>query len=149
MRFLLTEDPFDPASYRPALENDEAGGYCTFEGWVRSTHLGKQVEHLVYESYPSLALKQGEEVVRQAMDKFDIIEVRVVHRTGKLLPGELALWIGVTAAHRADTFDACRYLIDTIKATVPIWKHEFYSDGSEVWVDPTDCRCASGEKTRT
>jgi molybdopterin synthase catalytic subunit len=145
MSFLLTEDAFDPATYRRALQNVEAGGYCTFEGWVRITHLGKEVEYLVYESYPSLALKQGEAVVRQALEKFDILDVHAIHRTGKLLPGDLAVWIGVTAAHRSDAFDACRYLIDTIKATVPIWKHEFYSDGSDVWVDPTDCHCASGE----
>jgi molybdopterin synthase catalytic subunit len=145
MSFLLTEDAFDPVTYRPALQNVEAGGYCTFEGWVRKTHLGKAVEYLVYESYPSLALKQGEQVVAQAMEAFDILDVRVIHRTGKLVPGDLAVWIGVTAAHRSDAFDACRYLIDTIKATVPIWKHEFYSDGTDVWVDPTDCHCAAEE----
>jgi len=148
MRFLITEEGFDPAVHRRALQNVEAGGYCAFEGWVRITHLGKMVDYLVYESYPSLALKQGEEVVRQAMEKFTILDARAIHRTGRLLPGELAVWIGVTAAHRSDAFEACRYLIDTIKTTVPIWKHEFYSDGTEVWVDPTDCRCASGEKTK-
>lgn len=143
MGFLLTEDTFDPAIYRRALQNDEAGGYCTFEGWVRNNHLGKEVDHLVYEAYPSLALKQGKQVVRMAAEKFDILNAQAIHRIGKLVPGDLAIWIGVTAAHRSDAFDACRYLIDTIKETVPIWKHEFYSDGTDVWVDPTDCHCAS------
>jgi molybdopterin synthase catalytic subunit len=145
MSFLLTEDPFDPAIYRRALQNIEAGGYCTFEGWVRKTHLGKEVEYLVYESYASLAHKQGERVVQQALEKYDILDAHVIHRTGKLKPGDLAVWIGVTAAHRSDAFEACRYLIDTVKETVPIWKHEFYSDGTDVWVDPTDCHCAAEE----
>lgn len=146
MPFELTQTTFDPAPLRDALLDREAGGFCSFEGWVRRVHLGREVISLVYESYPELARQQGYAVMQSALERFDIIEARAVHRTGRLVPGDLAVWIGVTAAHRAAAFDACRYLIDTIKATVPIWKHEFYADGTDVWVDPSECGCARGKE---
>ena len=146
MHFSLTSEPIESAMLRSGLLSRSAGGYCSFEGWVRNHHLGKDVVRLEYEAYPSLALKQGEAVLAQAMERFAIEGVRAVHRTGSLEPGELAVWIGVSAAHRDAAFAACRYIIDTIKETVPIWKHEFYTDGTEVWVDPTDCSCAHSHK---
>ncbi len=142
MRFQVSNEPVDPASLRSGLLSKTAGGYCSFEGWVRNHHLGRDVIRLEYEAYPSLARKQGESVLAQAFDQYDIENAIAVHRTGSLEPGELAIWIGVSAAHRDAAFEACRYIIDTIKETVPIWKHEFYTDGTEVWVDPTDCSCA-------
>ena len=142
MRFSLSTDPIEVEPLREELRSVEVGGFCTFEGWVRNHHLGKGVVSLDYEAYAPLALKQGNAVVEEALAKFEIMDVRTVHRTGSLNPGELAIWIGVTAAHRAAAFEACRFLIDAIKETVPIWKHEFYTDGTEVWVDPTDCSCA-------
>jgi molybdopterin synthase catalytic subunit len=142
MRFSLSTDSIDVPLLREELLDVEAGGFCSFEGWVRNHHLGKGVVSLDYETYGALAVKQGNAVVAEALDKFDIMDVRVVHRTGSLSPGDLAIWIGVTAAHRAAAFEACRFLIDIIKDSVPIWKHEFYKDGTDAWVDPTDCSCA-------
>jgi len=142
MRFSLTERTIEPGPLRGALLSHSAGGFCAFEGWVRNHHLGKSVVRLEYEAYGSLASKQGEAVLAEALERFDIEEARAVHRTGSLEPGELAIWIGVSAAHRDAAFAACRFIIDTVKETVPIWKHEFYTDGTDVWVDPTECSCA-------
>ena len=148
MRFELTHQPIDIDPHRGQLRNLHAGGYCAFEGWVRELHLGKAVTSLEYEAYPALALKQGNGAMDDALNLFEILDARAVHRTGRLLPGDLAVWIGVTAAHRDAAFEACRHIIDAIKATVPIWKHEFYVDGTDVWVDPTDCHCAAKQETQ-
>jgi len=133
---------------RKELPRRDAGGYCSFEGWARDCNLGKDVLDLTYEAYAPLALKQGEVVVQEALDRFEILEVSACHRTGRLVPGDLAVWIGVCAPHRAAAFDACRYLIDRIKETVPIWKFEAYSDGTNEWLDPTACGCAKTEEVK-
>lgn len=143
MRFHLDNGVADIGAFRQELLRLDAGGYCSFEGWVRNHHLGKDVLHLEYEAFAPLALKQGELLVEQALSRFDILDARVVHGLGKLMPGELAVWIGVCAVHRASAFEACRFLIDAVKDTVPVWKHEFYADGSSVWVDPTTCTCSA------
>lgn len=142
MVFQLTDKPFACDAGRAALQSLEAGGYCSFEGWVRNNHLGKDVLSLEYEAYEDLAIKQGNAVLRDAATRYEITAVRAIHRIGQLHPGDLAIWIGVSAPHRDAAFLACRYIIDTIKDTVPIWKHEFYADGTDVWVDPTDCSCS-------
>ncbi len=121
----------------------QVGAYSAFEGWVRNHHLGKGVVSLEYEAYEALAVKEGDRILREAVKRYGIQQARCVHRIGHLYPGDLAVWVGVTAVHRSAAFDACRYIIDQVKARVPIWKHEFYEDGSHEWVDPTDCRCGS------
>ena len=143
MRFSITENPIQPAALREALLNQSAGGFCAFEGWVRNHHEGKEVISLHYEAYMALARKQGEKVIKEALEKFDIIDAKATHRIGNLTPGDLAVWIGVSAAHRTAAFEACQFIINQIKETVPIWKHEFYVDGTDVWVDPTACKCHS------
>ena len=142
MPFTITHELIDPFALRRQLASTTAGGFCCFEGWVRNHHLGMDVLSLEYEAYVPLACKQGELVLGMALERYDIEAAVACHRIGKLQPGDLAVWIGVTAAHRDAAFMACRYLIDTIKDTVPIWKHEFYIDGTESWVDPTSCSCA-------
>ena len=142
IRFSLSEDSIDPLVLRQALPRLDAGGYCSFEGWARDNNLGKTVTQLTYEAYVPLALKQGEAVIRETLGRFEILDASACHRTGTLSPGDLAVWIGVCAPHRAAAFEACRYLIDRIKETVPIWKFEAYSDGTNEWLDPTDCGCA-------
>ena len=142
MRFALIRNPIDSEPLRKELLTLQAGGFCSFEGWVRDHHLGRDVTSLDYEAYEDMALKQGERILEEAIRQFDIIEARAVHRIGSLNPGDLAVWIGVSSVHRAAAFTACQYLIDTIKDSVPIWKHEFYADGSDQWVDPTDCSCS-------
>lgn len=144
MLFSLTHEPITVSERRASLLDLGAGGFVAFEGWVRNHHLGKDVVELHYEAYAPLALRTGDSILREAIASFGLRGACAVHRTGRLLPGELAVWVGVTAAHRAEAFLACRTIIDQIKATVPIWKHEFYFDGTTEWVNPADCHCADG-----
>ena len=144
--FFLSEDSIDPIALRKGLPRRDAGGYCSFEGWARDCNLGKEVLELTYEAYVPLALKQGEAVIQEALEGFEILDASACHRTGCLVPGDLAVWIGVCAPHRAASFEACRYLIDRIKETVPIWKFEAYADGTSEWLDPTACGCAKKEE---
>ena len=137
MRFSLSQTALQPDPIRRALLREDAGGFVSFEGWVRDHHTGRTVARLDYEAYPALAVSEGNTIIAEALERFTILDARAVHRCGVLVPGDLAVWIGVCAAHREAAFAATRFLIDTIKARVPIWKHEFYTDGSDVWVDPT------------
>ena len=106
----------------------ECGGIVTFEGRVRNHNEGNSVDSLEYESYESLALKEGEKIIIEAKKKFNILEAFSVHRIGHLQIGDLAIWILVTAKHRGEAFSACQYIIDEIKTRLPIWKKEHYLD---------------------
>lgn len=135
-RFRLSETPFDTAALRAALLDARVGGYASFEGWVRDHNDGRTVHGLRYEAYPVLAQREGEAILDEAMARFDILDVACVHRTGDLAIGELAVWVGVTAAHRDAAFAACRHVIDEVKVRVPIWKHERYANGDAGWLHP-------------
>ena len=121
---------------RAALSHPQAGAFASFEGWVRDHNDGRAVDGLRYEAYLALATTEGERVVQEALAKFDILDARCVHRVGDLAIGELAVWVGVSAAHRGAAFDACRYIIDEVKSRVPIWKHEQYREGGAEWLHP-------------
>ncbi|WP_349256303.1 MULTISPECIES: molybdenum cofactor biosynthesis protein MoaE [Rubrivirga] len=131
----MATEPIDPAELRRALAADAAGAFVAFEGWVRDHNGGRAVTALEYEAYTVLAVSEGENVLAEAAERFDVEAVRAVHRTGRLAIGELAVWVGVSAAHRGPAFEACRYVIDEVKARVPIWKREHYADGAAGWVD--------------
>ncbi|AWV06955.1 molybdenum cofactor biosynthesis protein MoaE [Marilutibacter maris] len=135
-RFRLAAEDFDIAPLRGALLDERAGGYASFEGWVRDHHQGRAVSGLFYEAYPALAEREGEAVIAEALERFEIVDACCVHRYGELRVGELAVWVGVSAAHRDAAFGACRYIIDEVKARVPIWKHERYLDGGVGWLHP-------------
>lgn len=135
-RFLLADTPFDTAHLRAELLDARVGGYASFEGWVRDQNEGRQVHGLRYEAYATLATREGERIVGEALSRFDIIDARCVHRVGDLSIGELAVWVGVSAAHRDAAFAACRYIIDEVKARVPIWKNERYAEGDAGWLHP-------------
>ncbi len=135
-RFNLSETPFDIAMLRVSLLDARVGGYASFEGWVRDHNDGRNVHGLRYEAYPTLAETEGERVLDEALARFEILDAHCVHRTGDLSIGELAVWIGVTAAHRNAAFAACRFIIDEVKSRVPIWKHERYADGDAGWLHP-------------
>ena len=125
-RQLLVEKFSDPA----------CGAFVSFEGWVRNHHENRQVSHLFYEAYPELALNEGRAVMQQALDKYAINSAICIHRLGKLQIGDMAVWVGVNAAHRDAAFQACRFIIDDIKARIPIWKKEFYLDSnSPRWLE--------------
>ena len=120
------------------LVTPQHGGVVTFEGRVRNYHLGRGVLRLEYVAYRELAEREGIHIANEVCARYEA-RVFAIHAIGMLEPGELAIWIGVAAAHRGEAFAACREMIDRIKAGVPIWKHEFYADGTDEWVDPTTC----------
>lgn len=111
----------------------ESGGIDLFIGTVRNATKGKKVIKLEFEAYEPMAVAEMEKIAIQAIDKWPVQKVLIHHRTGVLEVGEVPVVIAVSAAHRAAAFDACRYIIDTLKQTVPIWKKEIFEDG-EVWV---------------
>lgn len=128
-----TEPQYDPA----------AGGHCVFVGTVRNHHEGRDVERLEYEAYQLLAEKEGGKILAEAVQRFGLIEADCVHRTGSLLPGELAIRVSASSAHRDEAFQACRYIVDEVKSRVPIWKKEFFADGDSGWVRCDHCCKAS------
>lgn len=113
----------------------EVGATLTFEGRVRNHHNGRTVDRLSYSSYERLADSEGVAILREATSQFGLQFAHAIHRTGDLQVGDLAVWVHVGAAHRAATFDGCRYVIEEIKRRLPVWKHEFYDDGTSVWVN--------------
>jgi molybdopterin synthase catalytic subunit len=135
-RFRLSETPFDVAALRAELLDARVGGYASFEGWVRDHNDGRAVTGLHYEAYVAMAETEGERILDDACARFDILDARCVHRTGELAIGELAVWVGVSAAHRDAAFAACRFVIDEVKSRVPIWKRERYAEGDTGWLHP-------------
>jgi molybdopterin synthase catalytic subunit len=115
------------------IMSPESGGIDVFIGTVRNVTKGKMVIRLEFEAYEPMAIAEMEKIAKQAFAKWPVQKVLVHHRTGALDVGEVPVIIAVSAAHRAAAFDACRYIIDTLKQSVPIWKKEIFEDG-EVWV---------------
>jgi len=116
------------------LKRPEDGAAVVFEGVVRNETRGRKTLYLDYEAYEAMALREMETLAAQALDKFRIRDLVIVHRLGRLEIGETSVLIIVASAHRAAAFEACRWLIDTLKRTVPIWKKEYFEDGA-VWAD--------------
>ena len=112
---------------------DEAGSIVTFTGTVRKFTQGKEVIDLEFESYIPMAIKELQKIVEDIGNSHQLLKVAVHHRVGQLTIGEIPVYIIVTSAHRAEGFVACKYIIDTLKQTVPIWKKEIFADG-EIWV---------------
>ena len=133
--FALLDKPINDRRLKLALLNDQSGALATFEGWVRNHNNARPVTKLTYYGYEKLAINQGEKLIIQAKQQFDIINAVAIHRIGDLAIGDMAVWIGVTAHHRYPAFDACRWLLDAIKADIPVWKQEFYADSEEsLWL---------------
>ncbi|HZZ17982.1 MAG TPA: molybdenum cofactor biosynthesis protein MoaE [Opitutaceae bacterium] len=135
MKFELTSSEITPTALLSALDDTAAGACVTFEGRVRSQNEGRAVLALEYEAYAPLAQKEGERILSEAAARFSVLGIACVHRTGRLVLGDLAVWVAVTSKHRAEAFEASRYVIDQVKARVPIWKKEHYSDGSTGWIN--------------
>ena len=110
------------------------GAVCVFDGIVRDNTRGRKTLHLDYEAYREMALSQMKALANESVAKFGVRDVAVVHRLGRLRVGETSVLVAVASAHRGAAFDACRWLIDTLKKTVPIWKKEQCVDGA-VWAD--------------
>jgi molybdopterin synthase catalytic subunit len=138
-RFSLHELALEPQLLQSALRDPACGGYVSFEGAVRDHNEGRTVRRLEYEAFAPLALREGERILTEACERFGLEHALCAHRVGSLLIGELAVWVGVGAAHRGEAFDACRYIIDHVKHRVPIWKKEYYEDGDSGWVNCEHC----------
>ena len=135
-RFALSESPIDAVALQARLRDAHAGACASFEGWVRDHNDGRAVLGLRYEAYAELAGREGEAILAEAVQRFGIVEATCVHRIGDLAIGEMAVWVGASAAHRGPAFEACRWIIDEVKARVPIWKHERYAEGDAGWLHP-------------
>jgi len=139
MRFRFTDVAIDTAAARRELLDSGAGGYVSFEGWVRDFNEGREVTRLEYEAFQPLALIEGERIVAAAAARYPLKHALCIHRVGSLDLTDLAVWVGVSAVHRGEAFDACRYIIDEVKHRVPIWKKEHYRDGLSGWVNCERC----------
>ena len=129
----LRETPLDVAEVVAALDDEASGGLTLFVGRVRDHDGGRDVDGLDYSAHPS-ALDKLREVCDRIADEYDVHGVAAVHRTGTLAIGDIAVVVATTSSHRGVSFEASRALIDTLKAEVPIWKHQRFEDGSDEWV---------------
>ncbi len=139
MRFRFTESAIDADAARRELLDRGAGGYVSFEGWVRDYNEGREVTRLEYEAFQPLGLKEGNRILAEAVQRFPIKHAACIHRLGSLDLSGMAVWVGVSSAHRGEAFDACRFIIDEVKHRVPIWKKEHYRSGDSGWVNCERC----------
>lgn len=130
---LLTDDPLDLAALSRSVEESGHGAVVTFAGNVRDNARGQRVLYLEYEAYAALAEKQLHAVAAEAEGRWGV-RCAVAHRLGRLEIGECSVGVAVAAPHRAEAFDACRWVMDTLKATVPIWKKEYFEGGAH-WIE--------------
>jgi molybdopterin converting factor subunit 1 len=130
----IVREPIDAQRTLATLKGGEDGAALVFEGVVRNQTRGRKTLYLDYEAYEEMALKQMDALAALALEQFQIRDVALIHRLGRLEIGETSVLIAVVSAHRAAAFEACRWLIDTLKRTVPIWKKEYFEDGV-VWAD--------------
>ena len=135
MQFKITSKFIPASELANTLQHKQAGACATFEGWVRNHNEGQAVASLEYEAYAELAEAEGNRILAEARDKFDLLAAEAVHRVGHLQIGDMAVWVGVASAHRGPAFDACRFIIDELKARVPIWKKEHYVAGASAWIN--------------
>lgn len=133
-RAKLVNEKIDTPALIDKIQQPEDGATVVFEGIVRNHSRGRRTLFLDYDAYAEMAVKQMEALADEALSKFSIRDVTIVHRMGRLQIGETSVAIVVASAHRGPAFDACRWLIDTLKRTVPIWKKEYFEDGA-VWAD--------------
>jgi molybdopterin synthase catalytic subunit len=131
---VITHDAIQTTDVLTRIKQGEDGAAVVFEGVVRNHTRGRRALYLDYEAYEEMALEQLESLAQQALKEFAVRDVAIVHRLGRLQIGEISVLIVVASAHRDAAFDACRWLIDTLKRTVPIWKKEYFEDGA-VWAD--------------
>jgi len=132
--YQLVREPINMAALVRLVRAHEDGAIVTFDGFVRNQSHNRATLYLDYEAYESMALAKMREIGLQIHEKYRIHRVAMVHRLGRLEIGETSVFIAVSAPHRAAAFDACRFAIDTLKRTVPIWKKEYFEDGA-VWAD--------------
>jgi len=136
MSQFLTHAPVDLSALLAAVSAPERGGVATFLGLVRNHQDGRAVVRLAYSAYESMAEAEAARIVAEGESRWPV-RIALSHRLGDLTIGDVAVAVVAASAHRAPAFEACRYVIEELKRRVPIWKQEFYADGSVTWVDPT------------
>jgi len=134
MRVEITDEVIPAAEIAAEIKAGPDGAVCVFDGIVRDNSRGRKTLYLDYEAYREMALEQMQGLADEAVARFGVRDVALVHRLGRLVVGETSVLIVVASAHRGAAFDACRWLIDTLKQTVPIWKKEQFVDGA-IWAD--------------
>jgi molybdopterin converting factor subunit 1 len=133
-RAFITREIIDSARPLEMMKRPDDGAAIVFEGIVRNNTRGRRTLFLDYEAYEEMAVKEMESLIARALDQFQVRDAVIIHRLGRIDIGETSVLIVVSSAHRAAAFDACRWLIDTLKRTVPIWKKEHFEDGA-IWSD--------------
>jgi molybdopterin synthase catalytic subunit len=136
IEIILTAAPLSEQACSDFVKSDSAGGIVVFVGTVRNQTKGKTVLRLDFEAYEPMAIAEMQKIANQAIARFGVLKASIHHRIGTLAVGEIPVLIAVAAPHRKAAFEACEYMIDTLKETVPIWKKEYFEDG-EVWVSAT------------
>lgn len=142
----LSRHPVDAARLIAAVQSAERGGIAVFVGIVRDHQDDREVTHLEYSAYEPMAAAECRRIAMEAETRWPA-RVALQHRLGTLAIGDVAVVVAAASAHRAEAFEACRYVIEEVKRRVPVWKKEFYSDGTAVWVDPTRAEWRDGGMT--
>lgn len=132
----ITEGPIDHAALTERVRSNRAGAVCLFLGTVREITGERRTRELEYEAYADMAARKLDALEAEARRRWPIVDAAIVHRVGRLDLGEVSVAVAVSCPHRDQAFEACRWLIDTLKEVVPIWKKETWADGSEEWVHP-------------
>ncbi len=130
----LQSEPIRVDEMVSVVRGDGDGAVSLFLGTVRDHNAGRAVRHLEYHAYPEMALKEMCAIESEALERFDVSRIEVAHRTGRLEIGDVSVAVAVASAHRAEAIQASRWIIDTLKGRVPIWKHEFF-EGGDVWIE--------------
>jgi adenylyltransferase/sulfurtransferase len=144
--FRFSTEPLDTAALQREMRDVTCGGFAAFEGWVRNHNEGMAVTRLEYEAFVDLAEKEGARIVHEAIERYGVTRAACVHRVGSLALTDVAVWVGVSAAHRDEAFRACRYIIDEVKHRVPIWKKEHYENGDSGWVNCERCAAPAAHR---
>ena len=134
MLFRITEQPIAPEALYGEVRADGDGAVVTFAGVVRDHSKGKRTDHLVYEAYKPMAEQEMAKIGEEAVSRWEIDDIAMLHRVGRLEIGEISVLIAVSSPHRGEGFSACEFAIDRLKQTVPVWKKEMSEDG-EYWVE--------------
>jgi molybdopterin synthase catalytic subunit len=132
----LQTEAIDFTALTESVRSPQAGAVVLFLGTVRELTEGRRTAHLKYEAYPAMAEKKLAEIERETRDRWPVIEMGIVHRTGRMELGEVSVAVAVSCPHRAEAFEACRHAMDQVKILVPIWKQENWADGTAEWVHP-------------
>lgn len=132
--FKITRDVLDPTALHNLVLSPQAGAVSLFMGVVRDNNLGRDVDYLEYDAYPAMATKVMRQIAAEIRERWDVLDIAMYHRIGRLEIGEASVAVAVASAHRGEGIEACHYGIDRLKAIVPIWKKEVWADGEE-WIE--------------